>query len=230
MALRRRTKRSEADAPYGELARQNVVDQVRPYSRQSNDAPDAEAAAEAEPGGQTSLGQVGEHVASVLAAAEAAAARVRVEAEREAERTRQQAVEAAEALREQVTAEAEAERADARRQLSRAKEEASTIHADADSYAGRRRREAEDEALRLVRDAEHRASQLEDTATERHRALLNEIAVAETRLREIAETVRTIAASLDEVAGPEPGGDRMGIDRAHLERIPDEPTAVETQS
>jgi hypothetical protein len=170
------------------------------------------------------LAQLGEHVTSVLAAAESAAQKLRSDAEQDAQRTREQAAEAADTLRERAATDAEAERAEARRQVSLAEEEAQATRAEADSYAERRRREANDEAMRLVRDAEQRASQLASIAAERHRVLLVNVSASETRMRNLAGSLRDVASRLEEVSeGAKPGdGLDAALDRSLIVSVTDD--------
>ena len=114
--------------------------------------------------------QVGEHVASVLAAAEAAAQKLWAEAERDASRARE-----------------------------RAAAEAEEIKSDADRYGAARRQEAEAEAGERVRAAEAEAAALTRAAGERARLLREQIATSEERLRELATGLRAATAALDNV-------------------------------
>jgi hypothetical protein len=112
--------------------------------------------------------QVGEHVAMVLAAADAAARKLRAEAERDASRTRERATVATK-----------------------------EIKSDAERYVAARRREAEAEAGKLVRGAEAEAAALTRAAGERARLLSEQIAASEERLRELATGLRAATAALD---------------------------------
>jgi hypothetical protein len=147
------------------------------------------------------MSSVGEHVASVLAAAEAAAQRIRSEAQQEAKETEQEAARAANEIRTRATQEAQAERASSRRLVDEAEVASRGIRAEADQYADDRRREAEAQAAQTVRDAERRAASIADTSDERNRVLLANIAESETRLRDLAQSLRGVAASLDDVVG-----------------------------
>jgi vacuolar-type H+-ATPase subunit E/Vma4 len=147
------------------------------------------------------MSSVGEHVASVLAAAEGAAQRIRSEAQQEAKETEQEAARAANEIRTRATQEAQAERASSRRLVDEAEVASRAIRAEADQYADDRRREAEAQAAQTVRDAERRAASIADTSDERNRVLLANIAESETRLRDLAQSLRGVAASLDDVVG-----------------------------
>jgi hypothetical protein len=145
--------------------------------------------------------QVGGHIAAVLAAAESAAEQLREEAERNAQRTQQEAEEAADEMRSRAAAEAEAQTREAQRQAATTMEQASTVRADADRYAEMRTREADEAAARLLSSAEERASELAVTAAQRHRVLLDNISACETRMQQMAVSLREVADGLDAVAG-----------------------------
>ena len=167
-------------------------------------APVEKAPEEPEPVSESAgldMSSVGEHVASVLAAAEGAAQRIRSEAQQEAKETEQEAARAANEIRTRATQEAQAERASSRRLVDEAEVASRGIRAEADQYADDRRREAEAQAAQTVRDAERRAASIADTSDERNRVLLANIAESETRLRDLAQSLRGVAASLDDVVG-----------------------------
>jgi hypothetical protein len=90
-------------------------------------------------------------------------------------------------------------------------EEASTARADADRYAETRAREADEAAMRLLRGAEKRASELGEAAAQRHSMLLDDITASETRMQQMAMSLREVADRLDAVveararARPRPG-------------------------
>jgi hypothetical protein len=52
-----------------------------------------------------------------------------------------------------------------------------------------------------VQDAERRASSIADSSEGRHRALLVNIAASEGRLRDLANSLRGLASSLDDAVG-----------------------------
>lgn len=151
--------------------------------------------------GGLDMASVGEHVASVLAAAEAAAQKMRAEAELEAKETGQEATRAANEIRSRATQEAQMERASSRRLVDEAEAASHGVRSEADRYADERRREADAQAVQTLRDAERRAAAIADTSDERHRVLLANIAESETRLRQLATSLRGVAASLDDVVG-----------------------------
>jgi hypothetical protein len=152
------------------------------------------------------LEQVGQHVAAVLAAAEAAAKKLRGEAERDAAATREEAARLAEEIRRQAVREADGERATSRRTLEEAELTATEIKGGADDYAATRRRDADERAAQIIREAEERAKALQTGADERDRTLRANIAASEQRLRELANSLRVVASSLDGLVGDNAAG------------------------
>jgi hypothetical protein len=124
-------------------------------------------------------GRVGEHVAGIVAAAEAAAATIRADAQSEAD----------ELL------------AVARRTLDQAEVSAAEMRSKVDEYAAARHRDAEAKAEQIVADAERRARSVAGEAADRDRALAANIEASENRLRDLAKSLRTVASSLDDVVG-----------------------------
>jgi len=221
MTLRRKTDRQGASGRAGEI--HQPLHGALPLARYLEEKQEEE---QVEPPG---LAQLGEHVASVLTAAEAAATKLREEAENEARQTRKQAEEAASDLRTRFEAQIETDRSEARRQVALAEQEARATRADADSYAETRRREADAESIRIVRDAEQRASQLADAAAERHRVLLADISASENRMQHLATSLREVANRLEEVATAGSGDrDRSeALDRELVERAAGEAAQAE---
>jgi hypothetical protein len=179
---------SEAqDASEGAVSEQSVAHHVKQYVGAGSE-------------GKSDAAQVGGHIAAVLAAAESAAEQLREEAERNAQRTQQEAEEAAEEIRARAVAEAEAQTGEARRQAAALVEETRAARADADRYAETRVREADEAATRLLGDAEKRASELAEAAGERHGMLMDDITTCETRMQQMAVSLREVADRLDAVA------------------------------
>jgi hypothetical protein len=199
-------KQYEQTAREASVGGDKVVDQVRRYLEESDDSNG--------PLKNVELAQVGAHVASVLAAAESAAERLRSEAGQAAERTRREAVEAADDLRALAASEVEAQRTEVRRQTSLAEEEAGRARADADGYTQTRRHEADEEATRIVQEAQDRAEELAATAAYRHHELLTDISASETRMRRLATSLREVADRLDDVAGTADQNADAGADDA----------------
>jgi hypothetical protein len=194
------------DASEGAVSEQSVADHVKQYLG----APSQ---------GKSDAAEVGGHIAAVLVAAESAAEQLREEAERSAQRTQQEAEEAAEEIRARAVAEAEAQTGEARRQSAAWQEEARAARADADRYAETRAREADEAATRLLRDAENRASEFAEAAAERHGMLLDDITTCETRIQQMAVSLREVADRLDAVA--DAGVDSV-LDRELVWRVSDE--------
>jgi vacuolar-type H+-ATPase subunit H len=163
------------------------------------------------------LAHVGDHIAKVLAAAEESAEKLRADADLEARQIRERAARAAEELTQSVEEEAQAERTTARRILEEAEATAAGLRADADEYVEERRRQADEQASLIVRDAERRATRIAETAADRHRVVLSNIGAAETRLTELAKSMRLVAGTLDEVVA---AGEANGN--------PEEPTSAKT--
>jgi hypothetical protein len=147
---------------------------------------DDDRCAESEPTGQAGL--AGTH------AAEDPARRIREEAEDEANVTRTRAIE-----------QARGELAAARRAVDEAERSSALIRAEAARYEEARRREADQHAARIVRDAEQRAAGLASTDKERVATALADIDAYENRLRDLAEHLRAVAASLENASRDEAG-------------------------
>ena len=132
--------------------------------------------------------QLGEHVASVLNAAELAATAIRTQAEQEG------AAQVTEAGRQagKILHEAEGLRTEA--------EEANRLMREqAESYAERTRRDADVEASRLLEAAQKAAATLAREEELRQRELREDIERTEKRLTELGAGLRDLATSLDEL-------------------------------
>jgi chromosome segregation ATPase len=131
---------------------------------------------------------LGEHVASVLKAAELAAREIRTEAEQEAE-TR-------------VT--------EAGRQAGEILHEAEGLRAEAEAYAARTRQDADAQASKALQDAQETAANRTREEDERQRALRDDIERSENRLTELSAGLRDLATRLEELVGAdhEEEGDR----------------------
>ena len=130
------------------------------------------------PAPSPSLTSAGEYVVSVLAAADEAAEKLRLDAEEEARLTRQLLEEEADDLHARLVAETEA----------------------AEARANELQANAEETAARIVGEAEERAAEIEHVAADRHRVLLSDIASSESRMTNLAETLHRVATQLEEVA------------------------------
>ena len=228
LARRSRRRQSAPDPQPVEMPQEAVVDvnghqrnaeerttvlrkrrgKVVPMSNDKDQAlPVAEASVDtSEP---SSYGEIGERVAAVLSAAEAAAEQIRTDARRQAE------------------TEAEEIRADARRQaeeaLEQARQEADGIRAEAaayetdthaavDSFAAERRREAEQQArqqlahadaqARATREAaEEMAVQIEEGGRQRQLALQEESRSVEEALQRALQELRRMTLQLEALVG-----------------------------
>jgi hypothetical protein len=184
------------------------------------ESPQSVAAASPEPDtvARTDLGDVGQHITSVLAAAEAAAAKLRSDAENEATEVREQAEQAAGDIRRRVRQEAETARASAQEIVAEAESTSADTRSEADRYAENRRREADAHAAKIVLEAEQRAASIADAAEERHREVLTNIATSEARLRDLAKSLRGVASALDTVVGDE-DGEEPGLEESLRSRV-----------
>ena len=172
----------------------------------------AEDAAETSPppllGGSTpekDLAVVGEHITSVLAAAEAAASKLRADAQTQATIVREEAEQVAIEIRRRASLEAETTRTSAHQVLEEAEVSAADMRSEADRYSAHQRREADAHSAKLILEAERKAAAIADTSQERHHVVLTNIATAEERLRELAKSLRHVASALDTVVGDEHG-------------------------
>ncbi len=141
--------------------------------------------------------ELGEHVASVLKAAELAAIEIRTQAEQEA------AAQVSEAGRQagKILHEAEGLRAET--------EEANRLMREqAEAYAGRTRRDADVEASKVLQSADVRDEEV------RERVLREDIERTEERLTELGVGLRDLAARLEElVSADRPPADEVDRSR-----------------
>jgi hypothetical protein len=121
-------------------------------------------------------------------------------------------------IRADALRQARAKLAAARRVVIEAERSSALIRAEAARHAEARRHEADEQAAQIVRDAELRAGALASNNDEPAAHMVADIAVAENRLRELAEGLRVLAASLESVSGDSQGstmpGDRIRAERA----------------
>ena len=142
-------------------------------------------------------GELGEHVASVLEAAETAAVEIRKQAEQEA------AAQVSEAGRQagMILHEAEGLRAEAEKANRLMREEA-------EAYAGRTRQDADIEAAKVLQAADQAVATRVSEEAARQRALREDIERTETRLTELGTGLRDLAKRLDELVST----DRVDVD------------------
>jgi len=147
--------------------------------------------------------ELGEHVASVLKAAELAAIEIRTQAEQEA------AAQVSEAGRQagKILHEAEGLRAET--------EEANRLMREqAEAYAGRTRRDADLEASKVLQAAEEAAVTRVRDEEVRERVLREDIERTEERLTELGVGLRDLAARLEElVSADRPPADEVDRSR-----------------
>jgi len=167
------------------------------------------------------LSDVGEHITSVLAAAEAAAAKLRAEAAQDAKAVVEEAKRRAEGMISRAREESESTRASAQHTLGEAEAASRDLRSDADRYATNRRREADEQATQIVVEAERNAAVVAETAKERHRVVLTNIATSEARLRDLAKSLRGVASALDKVVGDRAAStDQESLEQTLRRRVP----------
>lgn len=146
---------------------------------------------------------VGSRVSAILAAAERAAEELRTEAKREVSELLGRVESDAGARITELTAEAERTRSDA-------DDYASDVRLAVDAYASERRREAEEEGRRAVAEAEEQARAMRETAEDMARQidgdahrrvdeLRQETTLLEDRRERAFQSLRDVAAQLEDV-------------------------------
>jgi cell division septum initiation protein DivIVA len=174
--------------------------------------PDAPPMVEQSPPTGRDFDRLGDHVSSILSAAEEAAIRIQEEARQEAERVREQAQKEAAASAEAARQDTDAIRADAERLRADAKESTTEARQAADTYAANKRADAETKAREFLAKAERQAAASDKDAERRQRALKTDISLTEERLRQLATGLRELATRLDKlVAAPIGEGGGSGV-------------------
>lgn len=145
--------------------------------------------------------ELGEHVASVLETATAAAAKIgedaREEARKLAERTKEKAAEVIDTARR----EADKVSAEAKHLRAEAEKETRELRQRVNEYLAEKREEAETEASEILPRAKREASELTRAAQERRSALDQNVALTEERLRQLVGGLRDLAGRLEELLG-----------------------------
>jgi hypothetical protein len=171
------------------------------------DRPEDAGAVQEQPVDSSGHAGVGSKVDAIIGAAEAAAEEIRQDARAEARKILQRAEQQAAAQIEELTREAAQSRAEA-------DEYARDLREAADSYGTQHRRSAENDARRVLAGAEEQAAALLDGAQrkaeeidrdvgERHTTLKREARMLEERRRRVLESLRDLAAQLqDALAEP----------------------------
>jgi hypothetical protein len=154
------------------------------------------------------IARVGEHLSSVLQAANEAAKKVEEDARTEAERLRERTQSEAERLRERTQSQAASTLDNARRESEKLLVEAERLRTEAENesrqtreraetYAAEKRRDAEAEAAGIVSRAEEVAQTSEIAAEERSRELEANVQLAEIRLQQLATGLFDTASRLE---------------------------------
>lgn len=144
-------------------------------------------------------GKLGEHVTSVLEAANQAAATIREEARRTAQEIAERAQREASTWLEKTRAETEELSHDASRLRIEAEEESREMKERANAYATEKRREADRQASAFIAGAKREASDFTKAAQERGAALAKNIELSEQRLRQLVGGLRDLAVRLEEL-------------------------------
>jgi len=210
-------RRGEIDEPAGgqdaqESAASPTVSRLADYTAHESTAksrpPDTaprtvNADDESEP--LTDYGRLGEHVTSVLEAANTAAAKIREDARTNAERVAKQSQSEARALLEQAQEHAEKLARESERLLAEAKKESREMTQRAEAEVADKHREAEAEATGILSRARREASEHTRAAQERRSALARDVALSEERLGQLVGGLRNLAVRLEELVQAEPG-------------------------
>ena len=207
--------------------------------REEGGAEQVEAPVVEAPEAGDGFAELGQHVATVLATAREAAAKIEDDARREAAQVLERAkAEAAKTLADarEKAGELEAESAEKR---SAAFATAEDVRTRADAYAEQKRQEADEAAAEANARAERQARERARAAEERQQELDSHVERTEERLRKLVTGLRELAGRLDVLVGsdslvelvePEAGAPQpAGLDEA-LQRQVAQPAQVETGS
>ena len=214
----RRAPSANRPARRSRLVREVPQDRNQAESRPTGPGlPPVEAVGKATPGREQDYTGVGERVAGILEAAEAAAAQIRAEA-----------LASAAVLNDEAKLEASAQlrvaQEDAARLRSEAEAGANETRSAAESFGTRQRRDAEEEAGKVLAEAETQARatrqaaegmarQIEVAAREREEALRAQLLPLEAKLRRALEGFRGISNQLEELLdGKQGGGEESLVD------------------
>jgi cell division septum initiation protein DivIVA len=148
--------------------------------------------------------ELGEHVTSVLEAANKAAAKIREDARANAERVAKQSQSEASALLEQARGDVETLSRESERMRAQAKKESLAMTQRAEAYVAEKRREVEAEATRILSRARREASEHTRAAHERRSALAKDVALSEERLGQLVGGLRNLAVRLEELVDAKP--------------------------
>jgi cell division septum initiation protein DivIVA len=175
--------------------------------------PTAGAVEKAEP--LIDYGKLGEHVTSVLEAANKAAAKIREDARTNAEVVAKHSQSEARTLLEQAREHAEKLSRESKRLSAEAQKESRELTRNAEAYVVEKRQEAEAEAAGILSRARREASEHTRAAQERRIALAKDVALSEERLGQLVGGLRNLAVQLEELVrpNPEPASSNSGIAR-----------------
>lgn len=146
--------------------------------------------------------KLGEHVTSVLEAANEAAAKIREEARSGAQQIAERAQQEANAWLEKARAETQEISHEASRLRIEAEEESRELKDRATAYATEKRREADRQASALLSRAKREASEYTRAAQDRSAELAKNVELSEQRLRQLVGGLRDLADRLEEVLQP----------------------------
>lgn len=152
----------------------------------------------------TDYGKLGEHVASVVKAAEVAAEGIRAEAKQEAERLRVGSEQQAATRLDEAKLEAGKMLHEAGQLRAEAEEANKTMRESAAAHAQEKRREAEAEAAKVLEAAKQIERREEYAAEERLSTLQQNVEATEKRLNQLVGGLREVALQLEDLA--EAGG------------------------
>jgi F0F1-type ATP synthase membrane subunit b/b' len=160
--------------------------------------------------------ELGEHVASVLETATAAAAKIREDAREEAQKLAERTKEKAAEVIGTARLEADKVSAEAKQLRAEAEKETHELRQRVNEYLAEKRGEAETEASEILTRAKREAGEHTRAAQERRSALDTNVALTEERLRQLVGGLRELAGRLEELLGgqaPIPTAD--ATDTAH---------------
>jgi hypothetical protein len=196
-------KQSDRKSPGGDVS---AIARLSDYTVHSH-SPETSTGEDETPEVGADYGKLGEHVTSVLAAAEQAAATIRDEARADAQEIVERAQREASTWLEKGHAETEELSHEASRLRIEAEEESRDIKERANAYATEKRREADRQASALMARAKRDATEHTRAAQERGAALAKNVELSEQRLGQLVGGLRDLAARLEELLQAPTAGD-----------------------
>lgn len=160
-------------------------------------------------------GKLGEHVTSVLEAANEAASKIREEARTAAQEIAEHAQREAGTWLERARAETEELSHEASRLRIEAEEESREMKERANAYATEKRREADRQATAFLARAKREASDYTRAAQERSATLAKNVELSEQRLRQLVGGLRDLAIRLEELLQGSPASTDESRGEAH---------------